>query len=133
MKIHYFYRREYNKGFYNLELVAWLEETEISRLGYNRLSFTRLERLRIFLSKDDRYHCHAYEHNFGENSCYGHYVHTRKELNEAMNEQSLLSIDGRTYERFRRVAIGLYRKQSLVDFSKFKGKQNYTIKQLIGD
>ena len=26
MKIHYFYRREYNKGFYNLELVAWLEE-----------------------------------------------------------------------------------------------------------
>lgn len=51
MKIHYFYRREYNKGFYNLELVAWLEETEISRLGYNRLSFTRLERLRIFLSR----------------------------------------------------------------------------------
>lgn len=133
MKIHYFYRREYNNGFYNLELVAWLEETEISRLGYSRLSFTRLERLRIFLSKDNRYHCHTMDHEFGENSCYGHYAHTRKELNEAMNEQSLLSIDARNYERFRRVAIGLYRKQSLVDFSKFKGKQNYTIKQLIGD
>lgn len=37
MKIHYFYRREYNKGFYNLEIVAWLEEKETSRLGHERL------------------------------------------------------------------------------------------------
>ena len=73
-------------------LVAWLEETEISRLGYSRLSFTRLERLRIFLSKDDRYHCHSIEHDFGENSCYGHYAHTRKELNKAMHEGELLPI-----------------------------------------
>lgn len=29
MRIHYYYRREDDKGFYNLELVAWLEEKEV--------------------------------------------------------------------------------------------------------
>lgn len=133
MKIHYFYRRIYSTGFYDLEIVAWLEETEISRQGCKRLNFTRLERLRIFLSKDSSYHVHTMEHDFGEKSCYGHYSHTRKELVEAMGKGSLLPIDNRNYERFRKAALGLYRKQSLVDFSKFKGRQNYTVRQLIGD
>lgn len=133
MKIHYFYRREYDKGFYNLEIVAWLEEKETSRQGHERLSFTRLERLRIFLSKDNTYHNHSMEHDFGEKSCYGHYAHTRKELVEEMKKQSLFSIDSRNYERFRKVALNLYSKQPLVDFFKFKGPQKYTIRQIIGD
>lgn len=133
MKIHYFYRREYSTGFYDLEIVAWLEEKETSRQGVERLSFTQLERLKIFLSKSNDYHNHSMEHTFGEKSCYGHYAHTRKELTEAMKKDSLLPIDNRNYERFRKVALGLYNKQALVDFSKFKGKQNYTIHQLIGD
>lgn len=133
MRIHYFYRREYHKGFYNLELVAWLEEKEISRQGYERQSFTRLERLSIFLSKGNDFHCHRMEHDFGEDNCLGHYTHTRRELTESMKKESLLPIDGRNYERFRKVALGLYSKQPLVDFSKFKGKQNYAIRQLIGD
>lgn len=51
MKIHYFYKREYNSGFYDLVIEAWLEEKETSRQGVERLSFTRLEKLRIFLSR----------------------------------------------------------------------------------
>lgn len=133
MRIHYYYRREDDKGFYNLELVAWLEEKEVSRQGYERLSFTRLERLRIFLSKGDNFHCHTMEHDFGEQSYYGHYAHTRKELAEAMKKDSLLPINNRNYERFRKVALSLYHKQPLVNFSKFKGKQNYAIRQLLGD
>lgn len=134
MKIHYFYRKEYSKGFYNLEIVAWLEEKETSRQGIERLSFTQLERLRIFLSKDNgSYHNHRIEHDFCENSCNGHYAHTRKELVQAMKKKSLLPIDGRNYERFRKVALALYSKQPLVDFSKFKGEQKYTIYELIGD
>lgn len=133
MKIHYFYRREYDKGFYNLEIIAWLEEKETSREGHKRLNFTQLERLKIFLSKDNSYHNHSIEHDFGEKSCYGHYAHTRKELIEAMRKQSLLPIDGCNYERFRRVALNLYSKQPLVDFSKFKGPQKYTIRQIIGE
>lgn len=67
MKIHYFYKREYDRYFYDLELVAWLEETEISRQGNKRLSFTQLERLRIFLSKDNKsYHNHLIKHEFAE-------------------------------------------------------------------
>lgn len=134
MKIHYFYRREYNTGFYNLEIEAWLEEKETSRLGCERLCFTRLERLRIFLSKDNKsYHNHHIEHEFAEKSCCGHYAHTRKELAKDMKKKELLSIDGRNYARFRKVAIALYQRQPLPDFSKFKGKQTYSIHQIIGD
>lgn len=133
MKIHYFYKREYHKGFYDLEIVAWLEEKEISRQGHERLSFTQLERLRIFLSKDNQsYHNHRIDHDFGERSCMGHYAHTRRELIESMKKDSLIPIDNRNYERFRKVALALYQKQPLVDFDKFKGKQNYTIHQIIG-
>lgn len=133
MKIHYFYRRDYSTGFYNLEIEAWLEETEISRLGIERLSFTRLERLRIFLSKSDEYHVHTLDHDFGEKSCYGHWAHARKELIDDMEKKELVPISQHNYERFRKVALALYQKQTLVDFSKFKGKQNYTIRQIIGD
>lgn len=134
MKIHYFYRREYDRFFHNLEIVAWLEEKEISRQGNERLSFTQLEELRIFLSKDNSsYHDHTMKHDFGGNSCYGHFAHTRKELIDAMKNLSLIPIDRRNYERFRKVAIALYQKQPLVDFSKFEGQQTYSIHQIIGD
>ena len=63
----------------------------------------------------------------------GHFAHTRKELIEDMKKWDLEPIDRRNYERFRKVAIALYYKQSLVDFSDFKGKQKYTIRQIIGD
>lgn len=133
MKIHYFYNREYNPGFYNLEIVAWLEEKETSRQGVERLSFTRLERLRIFLSNSDQFQAHRIEHDFGKKSCMGHFAHTRKELKEDMNKWKLKPIDRRNYERFRKVALALYHKQSLVNFSDFKGKQKYAIRQIIGD
>ena len=111
-----------------------MEEKETSRLGNERLTFTQLERLNIFLSKDNEsYHNHRIEHDYGEKSCNGHYAHTRKELVEGMKKQSLFPIDNRNYERFRKVALALYRKQPLVDFSKFRGKQTYSIRQLIGD
>lgn len=51
MKIHYFFNREHDKGFYDLVIEAWLEEKETSMQGVERLSFTRLEKLRIFLSR----------------------------------------------------------------------------------
>lgn len=133
MKIHYFYKREYHQGFYDLEIVAWLEEKETSRLGVERLSFTQLEKLKIFLSKDNKYHVHKIEHDFGKNSCNGHSAHTRKELTETMARWECQPINRRNYERFRKVALALYRKQSLVDFSDFKGPQNYTVRQIWGE
>lgn len=133
MKIHYFYRKEYAQGFYNLEIMAWLEEKEMSRQGGERLSFTRLERLRIFLSKSDQYHDHSIDHDFGKNSCTGHFAHTRKELLKDMERLNCKPINRRNYERFRKMAIALYHRQSLVDFSDFKGKQKYTIRQILGD
>ncbi|MBD3589538.1 hypothetical protein [Bacteroides sp. GM023] len=133
MKIHYFYRREYSEGFYNLEIVAWLEEEETSKQGTERLSFTQLEKLRIFLSKSVDYHVHTINHDFGNDSCYGHFAHTRKELIADMKKWGCKPITRHNYERFRKVALALYHKQSLVDFSNFKGKQKYAIRQIIGD
>ena len=49
MKIHYFYKKDYRQGFYDLEIVAWLEEKTISRQGDERLSIIRTSnRLRSF-------------------------------------------------------------------------------------
>ena len=57
----------------------------------------------------------------------------RQKAKEDMNKWKLKPIDRRNYERFRKVALALYRKQSLIDFSDFKGKQTYAIRQIIGD
>jgi hypothetical protein len=133
MKIHYFYKRDYRQGFYDLEIVAWLEEKTISRQGDERLSFKKLERLDIFISKDVDFQSHRISHEFGKNSCIGHSAHTRKKLVEDMGKWGLKPIDRRNYERFRKVALALYHKQSLIDFSDFKGKQTYTIRTIIGD
>ncbi len=133
MKIHYFYKKDYRQGFYDLEIVAWLEEKTISRQGDERLSFKKLERLDIFISKDVDFQSHRISHEFGKNSCIGHSAHTRKKLVEDMRKWGLKPIDRRSYERFRKVALALYHKQSLIDFSDFKGKQTYTIHTIIGD
>lgn len=133
MKIHYFYNRSYSQGFYKLEIVAWLEEKETSRQGIERLKFSQLEKLRIFLSKDPQYHDYTFEHDFGKDGCIGHSVHTRKGLLKDMKKWGNLPIDRRNYERFRKVALALYQKQPLVDFSDFKGKQKYTIHQIWGE
>ncbi len=133
MRIHYFYKRDYRQGFYDLKIVAWLEEKTISRQGDEILSFKELERLDIFLSKDADFQSHRINHEFGKNSCIGHSAHTRKKLVEDMGKWGLKPIDRRNYERFRKVALALYYKQSLINFSDFKGKQKYTIRTIIGD
>lgn len=51
MRIHYFYKKDYRKGFYDLTIVAWLEEKTISRQGDARLSFKELERLDLLFPK----------------------------------------------------------------------------------
>lgn len=133
MKVHYFYKKNYRQGFYDLTIVAWLKEKTISRQGDERLSFKKLERLDIFISKDVDFQSHRISHEFGKNSCIGHSAHTRKKLVEDMGKWGLKPIDRRSYERFRKVALALYHKQSLIDFSDFKGKQTYTIRTIIGD
>ena len=133
MRIHYFYKKDYRKGFYDLTIVAWLEEKIISRQGDARLSFKELERLDIFISKSPDFQAHRINHSFGKNSCIGHSASTRKKLVEDMGKWGLKPIDRRNYERFRKVALALYYKQTLIDFSSFKGKQTYTIRTIIGD
>lgn len=133
MRIHYFYKKDYRQGFYDLTIVAWLEEKTISRQGDKRLSFKELERLDIFISKNSDFQANKIIHSFGSNSCIGHSAHTRKKLVEDMGKWRLKPIDRRNYERFRKVALALYYKQSLINFSDFKGKQKYTIRTIIGD
>ena len=133
MRIHYFYKKGYRRDFYDLTIVAWLEEKTISKQGDKRLSFKELERLDIFISKNSDFQAHKISHSFGSNSCIGHSAHTRKKLVEDMGKWGIKPIDRCNYERFRKVALALYSKQSLIDFSDFKGKQKYTIRTIIGD
>lgn len=131
MRIHYFYKKVYSQGFYDLEIIAWLEQKETSKQGVERLSFDRLEKLRIFISKGEKYHNHTFNHDFSRDSCAGHWAHTRKELMTDMNKHEFKPIDRNNYERFRKVAIAIYKKQAMVDFSYFKGPQSYSIHQII--
>lgn len=131
MRIHYFYKRDYRERFYDLKIIAYLEEKTISRQGDERLSFKELERLEIFISKSADFHAHKIIHDFGRDSCVGHFANTRKKLVEDMGKWGLKPIDRRNYERFRKVALALYYKQSLINFSDFKGKQKYTIRTII--
>lgn len=56
-----------------------------------------------------------------------------KEIIDDMKKWDCKPLDRRNYERFRKVALALYHKQSLVDFSDFTGKQNYMVRQIWGD
>lgn len=128
MKIHYFYKRSYYPGIHNLCLIAWLEENvTLIRRGTRSLSFTQLEKLRIVLSNSPQYYNRTIEHDFGNNSCIIHAAHSRKELTTDMEEQGFVPINRRNYERFRKVALALYLKQPLVDFSSFEGEQKYSV------
>ena len=66
MRIHYFYKKDYRKGFYDLRIVAWLEEKTISRQGDARLSFKELERLDILISRSPDFQAHRINHSRSE-------------------------------------------------------------------
>lgn len=131
MIIHYFYKKTHYDGFYHIELRAFLEEKELSRLGEKRLSYKYLEKLRLFASKDQQI-C-DFDHEFGRDNCTGHSSHNRKELMKDLRKWEFYPLDRQNYERFRKVALGIYHKQQLVDFSDFKGKQKNIYRVIIGD
>ncbi len=84
MKIHYFHKKPSDNGFYHIELKAFLEEKEFSRLGEKRLSFKYLEKLRLCVSKDLQF-CDC-KHEFGRDNCIAHFAHSRKELTKDLGK-----------------------------------------------
>ena len=135
MKIHYFYNHEQGGfGFYKLELRAYLEEKEYSRLGELRLNFRCLEHLNIHISKNQKaFQSNDFTHRYGAENCLCHFSHSVRELNEDMKSWGLYPIDRRNYERFRKVGIKLYQNTDLVDFSNFTGPQKSIGRVIIGD
>lgn len=99
MKIHYFYNHEQGGfGFYKLELRAYLEEKEYSRLGELRLNFRCLEHLNIHISKNQKaFQSNDFTHRYGAENCLCHFSHSVRELNEDMKSWGLYPIDRRNY------------------------------------
>lgn len=135
MKIHYYYNHEQTgSGFYKLELRAYLEEKEYSRLGKLRLNFRCLEQLTIHISKEQQtFQCNDFTHHYGAESCLCHFSHSVYELNKDMKSWNLYPIDQRNYERFRKVCIMLYQNAGLINFSDFVGPQKNIGRVIIGD
>lgn len=131
MRIHYFRKKTRHNGFYHIELKAFMEEKELSQLGEKRLSFKYLEKLRLFVAKDHQL-C-DFKHEFGRDNCTAHFAHSRKELIKDLEKWEFYPIDRRNHERFRKVALEIYYKQQLVDFSDFKGKQKDIYRVIMGD
>jgi hypothetical protein len=132
MKLIFMYRNKTygrTRGFYDLELEAWLQNDNTVFRGNKESEFTLIERIRIFINKntDTEYHSCEIKHFFGEDSCEGH---SAKSIKEFLYYQTDLSfklyqfkiINQRDFERLKSTAFKIYNKYRSVDYEKLKSK-----------
>lgn len=135
MKIHFFVSNRSCNTWYSAKIAALLEEDYTDREGTQAKSFKYLEQISLHMTKDlDKYHSIKFDHDCSKNSCYGHFAKSRKELYKAMDEdhyEKFKPVSKRDYFRFRKVVLGLYHRQQLIDFSSFAGEQTYSVRQIL--
>lgn len=108
-KILFFIRREY--GSPSIELRAYkMEESN------DRFDFRQIEHLRL-LAYSGNYQVISFNHEYGKDDCSYNAAKDVSELIKDMKKWQLTPIDRRNYERFRKVAIGIYRKAGIIDFT----------------
>ena len=127
MKIHYFYKRDYHKSWFHIQLQA-ISEEEIFSTERQRQesSFMYIEVIRCFISKDmERFQTSDFKIEFGRNSCFGHCARSvdelyKDKLNRQDSTESFQLITRAQYERLRRLAIYVNEKNKFMDFDKVK-------------
>ena len=93
----FFVRREY--GTPSIELRAY----KVEKVN-EEFAFLELERLRLVVFS-------------GENNCLYNSANNIPDLMKDMKRWQLSPIDRRNYERFRKVALGIYRQAGIIDFT----------------
>lgn len=108
-KVLFFIKREY--GAPSIELRAYKVEK-----SNDRLAFLELERLRLVVFSGS-FQSITLNHEYGKNNCMYNSAENIPDLIKDMKKWQLSPIDRRNYERFRKVAIGIYRKAGIIDFT----------------
>ena len=105
----FFVRREY--GTPSIELRAY----KVEKVN-NEFAFLELERLRLVVFSGD-FQSVSLHHEYGKDDCMYNSAKSVLELNKDMERWQLSPIDKRNYERFRKVALGIYRQAGIIDFA----------------
>lgn len=105
----FFVRREY--GTPSIELRAYKVEKV-----KDKLAFLELERLRLVVFSGD-FQSVSLHHEYGKNNCLYNSANNIPDLMKDMKRWQLSPIDRRNYERFRKVALGIYRQSGTIDFT----------------
>lgn len=123
MKVHYFYKRGFNKSWFAVTLQAILEEDVYSSARQQQeKSFTYIEVLNCHICKDmDRFQNSNFKIEFGRNSCFGNRATSvedlyKDKLNRADSTESFELITREQYERLRKLAIYVNDKNKFMDF-----------------
>ncbi|MGV8094493.1 MAG: hypothetical protein AB2L24_21780 [Mangrovibacterium sp.] len=139
MRVHYFYKRNSGPYFYDVKMEAlWEQDVYSSVRKCKEKSFTYVERIKAFISKDqERSQFKQFDIEFGKNSACGLDVKSVAELNKSMKRESYCGswqrVTRKQYERIRKVLFALYQKgDTQMNFDLFKGKQTYSITRIIG-
>lgn len=138
MKVHYFYKRNYNKYWFAIQLEALMEEDSFSaQRQVKEKSFTYLEKLRCHICKDmGRFQSSEFNLEFGKDSCHGSGAKSVAELykiklDKTHKLESFTLITRLQYERLRKLAFAVYEKNKCMDFDMVKEKQNYSVTTII--
>lgn len=108
-KILFFVKREY--GVPSIELRAY----KVGR-SKNELTFREIERLRLVVFSGN-FQAVTLNHEYGKDDCMYNSAKNIPDLVKDMKKWQLSPIDRRNYERFRKVALGIYRKAGIIDFT----------------
>lgn len=79
-------------------------------------AFLELERLRLVVFSGD-FQSVSLHHEYGKNNCLYNSANNIPDLMKDMKRWQLSPIDRRNYERFRKVALGIYRQAGIIDFT----------------
>lgn len=105
----FFVRREY--GAPSIELRAYKVEKV-----KGELAFLELERLRLVVFSGN-FQSVSLHHEYSKNNCLYNSANNIPDLMKDMKRWQLSPIDRRNYERFRKVALGIYRQAGIIDFT----------------
>ena len=123
----FFVRREY--GAPSIELRAYkvekvnnefaflelLEERAIATFGRVKNNGKTVSSNIDFYSGD--FQSVSLHHEYGKNNCMYNSANNIPDLMKDMKRWQLSPIDRRNYERFRKVALGIYRQAGIIDFT----------------
>lgn len=129
MNLYFFFKNESSSNWYDCTIEAWQENNNTYMDGKPVSSFNQLERLKLHICKHPtdteerkKYHAARFDHDYGEDSSLGHNAKNLKDFirDQTVSESSyrrMTQIDHRTFQRFKKAMIKIYREYPAVNYT----------------